>query len=721
MASSRFVKITDTIVLEYIYYDLNEVLLPSNKWVKSTSNDALSLCYNGNNNSVQFFNGDNSKTINPTTGTANVRDFSYATVNEKSGKYALLDIDKILFYNDFDPLLTATPNLPVTFLNGPYGVTYDLMRIHLSQNFDFEGFDGFVFDLRVKKQDNTYLDLLKFAYNKSDDYIILNPEPFVFSEKIFTSYIDIFVPSLYKLKREYFLNPLTGDTPTERLSNFKGWDRNGFLEFGFGWIEKKERIGSQDYIYVYRKKVAALPDRDPFEVIGTSVLNSTIGDFIEIYPTYNGGNIDTFINDLNSVNGNDYIIIHDIVVSEYIGNGFDNSLSGGSWVITSNQSFSQTDNFDQPIWYRPIIKNSASAIAYKIDYIARFFDRNSNSQFWKRGSLVSFDVRKYGLKLTKIDLGISQPQITLHNKLVENTYSLNLQNNIQNSIQFISNFVSTNSIAASFSTIPTNGAKSSVTSIDELLNNSLGTLNSFDNFGKTYTNGKLKILITDAGNFCRFVIKDYIESSGALRLKDLSSTPDLRLRFYRSDGSFIEITSYELSTDDRTKGEISFYVSPEDAKRIKGFVGRNFNIVNIGNDLSESVLYSGEFLLQNEYIKYVESNEIDSLNSSIEDLKNKNSDLTNSNNTLTTTNKNLNEDNILLRATIDSLKKQLDEAKRKLEEEQLLDEELSKKIINLNEEVKSLTSNKNKEKDVNSILPKNQVKIKGNKALPFKK
>lgn len=720
--NSRFVRITDNIILEYIYYNQDEIINPSNEWVKDTLNDELWLLRNENDGSVQFFNGDSSKTILSTQGTANVRDYSYTTVNEQDGKFALLDIDKIQFYNDFDSLVTDTPDLPITFTSGPYGVVYDKIRLHLAQNFDFSGFEGFVFDVSIEKQNNEKLYLTRFAYNKSDSYIVLNPEPFIFGERFFSSYIEIYIPSVYKLKRDYYLSPLTGDTPTERLSDFNGWDREGFLTFSFGWIERKERIDSQDYISVFRRKIAALPERDPFEVIATVVQESSEGDFIEIYPTYNGGNIDQFISDLNTVNGNDYIIIHDIVISEYIGNGLNTNLTGGTWVITSTESFSQVDNFDQPIWYRPIIRNSENAVAYKIDYIARFFNRNDNTQFWKRGSFVSFDVRKYGKNFAKIDLGLQSQNLQINNQIIENSYELQINNTQITNVRFVTNFVSTNSIAASFSSIPTTSLNGEQLTIEQILDEGIaGVSKSFDSFGKTYSNGRLKILISDSGNFVRFVIKDWIKSSGALRLKDLTDTPDLRLRFFRSDGSFLEVSSYELSTDDRSKGEVSFQILPEIAKRIKGFRGRNFNIVSIGQDESESTLFNGEFLLQNEYIQWLEQNEIDSLNEEIDLLSDQINQLTTDLTTQSETNNQLTEENISLRATIDTLRKQLDEARVKLEEGKVFTENLSKQFNQVNQEVKSLTSNKKKDREVNSLSANNQTKIKDSKALPFKK
>lgn len=669
---SRFVLLTDTILLEYIYYNKDEITTIGNEWLK---NDDFYKLVNNNDKSISIYNADNSKLT-----THNVRDFSYAASDTKLGKFGLLDIDRLVFYNDFDSNLTNTTNLPITFAGGPYNTVYDKVRIHLSQNFDFEGYDGFVFDVSVSRADNQLVNLLKLAYNKFDDYRILNSNGFVFLGRFFSSYLEFYIPSYNYLKEQYYLNPLTGDTPTEKLSDSKGWKRDGVLNFSFGWVENREAITPNDYIYVYRRKAATLPDRDPFEVIGTQVVESSNGDYIELYPTYNNNNISQFITDLNSV-GNDYILIHDIVVSEYIGNGLNTNLTGGSWVITTNLSISQTSGFENPINYRPIIENDA-AIAFRIDYIVRLYDRNKNTQVWRTGSLISYNARKYLKKLLRIDLGSNRPQQTIYNQLV-NT-SINFENpittDVEPTIRYVTTFTNTNNIAASFSI----DEPDTTTTTDDLLTtifsgNLKSTNKSLSNVSKSFGNGELKILVADSGNFCRFVFKD-LAPNGGYQLKDLSMYNDLRLRFYREDSTFVELLDLKNTTDDKSRGEVTFQVSTADAKRIKGFKGRSFNVVSIGQDNTESVLYTGEFLLQDEYIKDLKNNRITSLtneNTALKtDIKAKDANIQ----TLTEEVERLKTLEISLKTTIDTLNKTLTEAKAKLGENKVFTDDIAKSI-----------------------------------------
>jgi hypothetical protein len=672
---SRFVLLTNTILLEYIYYDESQINNIGNEWVK---NDGFLKLSNLNDNSTSIFNADTSKNT-----TKNVRDYSYAASDLKSGKFGLLDIDRLVYYNDFDSNLTSTPNLPIVF-NNSYNTIYDKVRVHLAQNFDFEGFDGFILDIAYPKSDGKNVRFLSIAYNKFDDYRTLNSESFIFGGRFFSSYIEFYIPSYYNLKLKYYTQPLNGDTPTERFSDFIGWKRDGSIRIQFGWVENRLKVVPNDYIFVYKRKEALLPDRDPYYEIGAQVVESTNGDYLELYPTYKGANVSNFLNDLNSV-GNDYIIIHDIAVSEYIGNGLNQSLINGAWVLTTTLSISQDSGFENPIMYRPIIENN-NAVAYRIDYIARLYDRNTNMQVWKRGSLLSFAPRKYAKNLTRIDLGSLRPQNVIYNQILNNSITFNnpLNTFIEPNIRYINTFVSTNNIAASFS-IDAPIENTTATTTDLVNSIFTGTLKSSNkslrNTSKTFENGALKILITDSGNFCRFIFKD-IAPNGGFMLKDLTTVNDLRLRFYRGDGTFVEIIESRNTTDEREKGEVTFAIQTEDAKRIKTFKGRSFNVVAVGDDFSESVLYTGEFLLQDEYIKDLKNNNIENLNTQIANLKSdalkKDTDINNLNSRVA----DLETQETALKSTIDTLRKALDEAKSKLGEQKLLDPAMTKTINN---------------------------------------
>ena len=71
----------------------------------------------------------------------------------------------------------------------------------------------------------------------------------------------------------------------------------------------------------------------------------------------------------------------------------------------------QTSDFEDPYLFRPIIKNANAAVSYRIEYNLRLYNSIDNSQIIKRASFGSFDTKKYGKKMKRINLG-TVPTVT---------------------------------------------------------------------------------------------------------------------------------------------------------------------------------------------------------------------------------------------------------------------------------------------------------------------
>ncbi len=108
--------------------------------------------------------------------------------------------------------------------------------------------------------------------------------------------------------------------------------------------------------------------------------------------------------------GGDYIVFHEINVSEQIGTTF---------VKTSTQVFTQTNDFGDPILFRPIILNSAIAVSFSINYMLRLYNRADNTQIVKIARLTSFDVSKYGRRLMIINLGVVPTVANVYNQIAK--------------------------------------------------------------------------------------------------------------------------------------------------------------------------------------------------------------------------------------------------------------------------------------------------------------
>jgi hypothetical protein len=156
---------------------------------------------------------------------------------------------------------------------------------------------------------------------------------------------------------------------------------------------------------------ASILNRDIYDNLFAQVVESEAGDYFELSGQVTGSTFANFIAQLNSTGGN-YVVFHEIVVSEQIGTGF---------VQTSNQVFTQTTNFDEPIFFRPIILNSSIAVSFAINYILRLYNRDDNTQIIKNARLVSFDPKKYGRRILQINLGVVPRVANVYNKINADT------------------------------------------------------------------------------------------------------------------------------------------------------------------------------------------------------------------------------------------------------------------------------------------------------------
>ena len=172
-----------------------------------------------------------------------------------------------------------------------------------------------------------------------------------------------------------------------------------------------ETIVDNGYNYYNIEEINAvtIANRDIYDNLSASVVESDGGDYFELTGKVQGSTFSNFIATLNS-QGGDYVVFHEINVSEQIGTNF---------TKTSTQVFTQTTNFDNPILFRPIILNSAIAVSFKINYLLRLYNRADNTQIIKNASLTSFDVKKYGRRLMKINLGVVPTVANVYNQVAK--------------------------------------------------------------------------------------------------------------------------------------------------------------------------------------------------------------------------------------------------------------------------------------------------------------
>lgn len=395
MESSRFLQISPEILLEYTYTD------QANPSTFNTATYPIEIMRDGHTSGTYMFNADS---VVSTMG--NARDISAAAIDSGKTQYAYLNTDVGVPYNDFDPQLTSTVNLPQAF-SPNLNIEYDTVRFHFTSGFDFQDYDGLILEVLAPRRDGIPINLSSIAFLKTDSPIF-NPDPFLLGSKLYSTYIEWKVPALY-----YLVNSFT--VSNTNLLSYRLTEGQGFLSTPPITVKVSgiyETLNENGYSIFNTQEInsVALANRDIYDLLYAEVIESSSGDFFELSGQVEGSTLSNFIAQLNS-EGGDYIAIHQIIISEQIGSTF---------VQTADQMFTQVVNFDEPIRFRPIILNSATAVSFAINYTLRLFNRNDNTQIIKKARLVSFDTKKYGRRLMKINLGTVPTVAKVYNKIESN-------------------------------------------------------------------------------------------------------------------------------------------------------------------------------------------------------------------------------------------------------------------------------------------------------------
>lgn len=395
MESSKFIQLSDGILLEYIYTS------QSDPTELNTGTYPIEIMRDAHTGGSYFFNTDS---VSAEMG--NYRDISAAAIDKNKTQYAYLDTSIGVPYNDFDPQLTDSVNLLQVF-SPQQNIAYDKIRVHFVAGFTFTGYDGIIFETLIPRRDGVQLNLSSINFLKTDTPVF-NPDPVLINDKLYATYIEWRVPALFFMNNSFNSSDTNG--LGYRLTEGQGFLKTPTITFKATGIYETIVDNGYSYYNVEEINAATFPSRDIYDNLYASVKESDGGDYFELTGEVTGSTFSNFIAQLNSTGGQ-YVVFHEINVSEQIGTSF---------VKTSTQVYTQTTNFDNPILFRPIILNSAIAASFSINYMLRLYNRADNTQIVKVAKLTSFDVNKYGRRLMKINLGVVPTVANVYNQIAAN-------------------------------------------------------------------------------------------------------------------------------------------------------------------------------------------------------------------------------------------------------------------------------------------------------------
>lgn len=408
MKASKFVRIDNNVLLEYIYDDGNLI------------SEQYSIVYNTNTQVYSFLstlpetkNYIANKTIYIN---GNLQTILYTNqlvkLDDVQGQYGLLSLNTYSFIQKRD-----------------YGISipirYDKVRVWFPTNYVFDGFKGFslrVFTLDFNNQ--KFVDLSNYFFNisdpnQSDEMEYSNP-PLIEYQVPWGKYIEIQFPSPDKVSDQRRNNITRDNTINYNLTEGVGLSKDAPIFVEFQFITSTQKVNNNTFYNLAQKRSVSFPQTPEFQKFGVVIEHSSQGDFFLIYPTFNGsvGEFNLFIEE-SIIFGNRYYLDYQINVYE-------------KNILSYTQRVLVTENFIDEIEFRPIFKyTSTTAI---IDVTCKLIDAVDGSETIRTASyaLLQDEVSNYSKYISKIDL-VKADKIEVHK--IKGIASPNLDANSSNTIK----------------------------------------------------------------------------------------------------------------------------------------------------------------------------------------------------------------------------------------------------------------------------------------------
>lgn len=500
----------------------------------------------------------------------------YAVPTEDENVFALLD-NSLNYLDSTEWQGTSSANLQIVDVNDVQHVYYDTVRLHLRTGYSFSGrgLEGFMFQVRARRNDNARGYFTSQVYLNSSSFEIQNPKPFIIGGSSFSKYIEVKVPSLVHMKdpakNEDFANTFFGSNALVSGVNY---------ELILNTIGEVKDVNGYTYIEITNETQLSLSQEDEFTDLSVHVEEAIDGDFFNIYGTKDGSQagFENYINGRIKESSDDITVFYDIDVSEQL---------GLNYISTYQTTLVQTTDFDQSLLFRPIIKNAAFCSSFLIRIAMRVYNETDNTQILKQASLIYTKPKKYGKKMQQISLKSNDSANVVYN-ILPNTSTNNNINGFINSIRpsvgetkYIPVAIDTVGIIAGTTNITLQGADTNSTNDIEY-----------------FKEGEALIKVAKVSdNFVKFSIAK--ESKGSLESINLLNSQDIIMTI--KSGSVEQKIHYLASFPDIDlgKGEVMFKITKAIASRFDtNTEGTNFEqdrfYITLKNGETESLLYYGK-------------------------------------------------------------------------------------------------------------------------------
>jgi hypothetical protein len=587
--NSRFVSLTDYCIVEYMATPLGDVspTLLSSTFYKVD---------NEYTNSRQIYNTDGFRST-----TRNSRDLSVVSLGGSKAIY--LDTTLVPIYVDYDSQLTQTE------ISSSYSsnLVIDKVRLHFASGFNFTEVSNIIFGVKQTLNDLTQLQLANVLLDSqtAQEIFTYNTRPLFLGNTTYDRYAEITIPSIPWLDADF---DQFGSASFEyQITDGIGFVKNAPITVFLAEAAYEEYNAPNNITYdryqINNYYESPISQGNRFDALALYIEEAADGDYIEFFATWNGGFPESLIASLNeSGPDQDWILIHQLQVYEHV---------GGTDIASGNQLIYQENNFDLPLYYRPILRNAGFATAMSIDYTLRLLNKKTGEQVIKTGSLSIINPNKYGLSLAKITLPEGPQSMKVYNKIVQK------------------NFETGSIFSPKSSQIPatSNASANSGTSVIKVevkvpeyvsikqTSIRLSQKNALNQVGNeeavvVYGQGRLILPIDPTDNLIKFTVYQANSTNRTTQSKvNLNNNSEFKLVFGKTnDFVFAPVTDATLTSP--SNGEICFRIPKEKAKLLLDTTDTQFYIALVSKlDGTETLLYTGSWTPSANYADQISAEE----------------------------------------------------------------------------------------------------------------
>lgn len=375
-----------------------------------------------------------------------------------------------------------------------YTMDFDKIRFHFTSKNFMGDYDGLVFQTYVYDKQKNKVCFMSFRLSRTDNFV-MNDDPMLINQKFYTSYIDVKIPSIYKILKSYNdgfstsrdSNGVVYETLKDKLGIYFSYDQlmaNTPIVFNLFGI--KHEIVKNGFTYLLTENITkvSIPSKDSYEDLYVDISEATDGDYFNIQTKVSDGtSFSDYIYSMGN-NINNYVVLHELKLIEHWVT-YDNVLKDSvthSQQYMINTSTSYTDEHEQtitlvneetldaPMTFRPICKYGSRCFKFTIEDTLKLINTSDSTTIIKKGSYTYNNPSRYGKRMNQINLTETPSIINVYNKRIDgdvtDNNAIRITNGsgtapkIETTTQNITSFIEGANIVVSIQQVPASAVES---------------------------------------------------------------------------------------------------------------------------------------------------------------------------------------------------------------------------------------------------------------------